>query len=104
MTAPEIPPGSAIVTPNEMLREIQATHQEVRDLRGLVESVVKPVADHEGRIRELEQQPDNTEVVGEVQDHETRLRALEQWRWSVAGLAAVLGGGGGALITKLMGG
>lgn len=37
-------------------------------------------------------------------DHETRIRALETARWKLAGFAAALGGAGGGVIFKLLGG
>ncbi|MGC4942146.1 hypothetical protein [Kribbella sp. DT2] len=57
-------------------------------------------ADHEGRIRALEQ--DNTP--GGHQDHEGRIRRLERAVWISAGLAAAGGGVVGQLVAPLIGG
>ena len=57
------------------------------------------VTDHESRIRVLEDHDDPRTT-----DHETRIRSLEQAKWILAGFAAALGGGSGAVISKLLGG
>lgn len=100
----EVPPGSAVITPAEMYREMQATHLAVTDMRGELREVMKVIPDHEERLRVLEQRETGGEVVEEVQDHEARLRSLERARWLIAGFAA--GGGGlvGSVVTKLLGG
>lgn len=62
-------------------------------------------ADHEGRIRLLEERSGKLDVIeGRLQsgvttftDHETRLRGLEQFRWKQAGAYAVVGIIGGIL-------
>lgn len=62
-------------------------------------------ADHEGRIRLLEEKSGKVDVIeGRLSsgattfaDHETRLRGLEQFRWKQAGAYAVVGIVGGAL-------
>lgn len=38
-----------------------------------------------------------------VADHEVRIRLLEQSKWKLAGLAIALGGGAGGAIAKLLG-
>lgn len=100
----DVPPGSAIVTPAEMYREMQAIHQGVVEIRGQLREVARVIPDHEERLRALEKREDSTEVLGDVQDHEARLRSLERARWLIAGFAA--GGGGlvGSIVTKLLGG
>jgi hypothetical protein len=44
----------------------------------------------------------DTVLSGQV-DHESRIRNLEQVRWALAGAAALLGAGGGTLLSKLVG-
>lgn len=100
----DIPPGSAVITPAEMYREMQATHQAVTELRGELRDVMRVIPDHETRLRALEQREDSGEVVTDVQDHESRLRSLERARWLIAGFAAGGGGVVGSIVTKLMGG
>lgn len=99
-----VPPGSAVITPNEMLNEIRQIHSEIRDLRAPIEKLADVVPDHEHRIRKLEERADGGEVATDVQDHETRIRGLERARWLVAGFAAGGGGAVGAVVTKLLGG
>ncbi len=55
-------------------------------------------ADHEGRIRSLEQ--DNTP--GGHSDHETRIRRLERSVWIAAGAAAAGGGILGSIVGPLL--
>ena len=57
------------------------------------------VTDHETRIRVLEDHVDPRTA-----DHETRIRSLEQAKWVLAGFAAALGGGAGAVASKILGG
>lgn len=40
----------------------------------------------------------------ELGDHEVRLRAVEKKLWTASGLAAVLGGGGAAFLSRILGG
>lgn len=62
-------------------------------------------ADHEGRIRLLEERSGKLDVIeGRLQsgvttfsDHESRLRGLEQFRWKQAGAYATVGIVGGLL-------
>lgn len=37
-------------------------------------------------------------------DHEARIRVLEKKVWAASGLAALLGGGGAAFVSNLLGG
>lgn len=99
-----IPPGSAVITPNDMLNEIRQIHMEIRDLRGPIEKLADVVPDHENRIRRLEERDDAGEVTADVADHENRIRGLERARWLIAGFAAGGGGAVGAIVTKLLGG
>jgi hypothetical protein len=70
-----IPPGSVVITPTELYKEMQLTHQAVTEMRGDLKKV--------------------TEV---MPDHETRIRALERRIWLAAGVAA----GAAAGITKAL--
>lgn len=56
-------------------------------------------ADHEGRIRALEE--DN--VRGGHHDHESRIRRLERSAWLLAGAAAAGGGVVGSIVGPLLG-
>jgi hypothetical protein len=84
MTAPEmpfqLPPGSAVVSPEEMYREIRATHDTVTRI-------------------ELSLQL----VPAELKDHEARLRTLERWTWRATGIATVLAGAVGTAAGLLSG-
>jgi DNA-binding ferritin-like protein len=57
------------------------------------------VTDHESRIRVLEDHNDPATA-----DHESRIRSLESAKWMLAGFAAALGGGAGAIASKIIGG
>lgn len=96
-----IPPGSAVVTPTEMLGSINNLAREVHSLQGPIERVGKVLDDHETRIRDLEQREDGS---GDVADLELRVRDLERWRWSVGSLLTIGGGVVGAIVSKWTGG
>lgn len=102
----DVPPGSAITTPNEMLAEIRAVHRGVEaiggDLKRLAGHVEQVLPDHEERLRKLEKA--QGDVDKDVPDHEERIRTLERWRWGLAGVVGPISGGIGAAITKLIGG
>ncbi len=98
----QIPPGSAVITPNEMLAEIRQIHAELREMRAPIDKLADIVPDHEARIRKLEEHADGGEVATDVADHETRIRGLERARWLIAGFAAGGGGAVGAIVTKLL--
>jgi len=98
----DVPPGSAITTPNEMLAEIRAVHKGVEEISGDVKRLAEILPDHEDRIRVLEKA--QADVEKDVPDHEDRIRTLERWRWGLAGIVGPISGGVGAAITKLIGG
>lgn len=108
MTDYVIPPGSAVVTPNQMLDTLHALTREVHALRAPIERIERladtTIPDHEARLRALEQRADGGEVATDVQDHENRIRGLERARWLIAGFAAGGGGAVGAVVTNLLGG
>lgn len=85
-----IPDGSVIITPTEMYREQQATHQAVRDVSGKLDSAL---SDHARRM-------DGTDK--DIADHETRIRGLEKWRWGAGGVVAVVSVGASGLIGYVM--
>lgn len=90
MTQP--PPDNAVVIPlSQIYDKVVEIGADVRDLKGTlapqVAEIKADVADHEARIRVVEQRPDPT-------DHETRIRVMEQRRfvppsalWSAVGVA-----------------
>lgn len=79
-----VPEGSIIITPAQMYESIQKDIGEIKagqsDLKVALSSVPATVA-----------------------DHETRLRALERFKYLMIGAAAAIGGGSGALVSKLLG-
>lgn len=84
-----IPEGSVVITPTEVYREVQATHQAVQQLLGKLDTFVGTQADHESRLRTLETaMPDNAE---------TRLRHLEARIAMYSGASGVLGVAAGYL-------
>lgn len=80
-----IPDGSAVITPNQQYAELQA-------LRRSVDALVSTV------------DPALSDLRADVLDHETRLRSVERKVWMAAGFAAAVGGVGGGLLSKLLGG
>lgn len=64
-----------------------------------LDHALQSTADHESRIRVLEDHIDPR-----ILDHESRVRSLEQAKWILAGFAAALGGGAGAVMSKILGG
>jgi hypothetical protein len=112
MTGAAIPEGSVVITPIEMYREMQATHQAVRDVSGKLDGALeahtrrlddhdKDFADHEERIRHVEQVGATKKDVEAVKKD---VEALQRWRWRSAGIAsavsAVSAAGGTALIMR----
>lgn len=112
MTGAAIPEGSVVITPIEMYREMQATHQAVRDVSGKLDGALeahahrlddhdKVLTDHEGRIRHGEQAGATKKDVEVVKKD---VEALQRWRWRSAGIAsavsAVGAAGGTALIMR----
>lgn len=79
------PPGSAIVTPNDMLSEIRALRRAVDVLTTKVD-------------------PALADVRHDVDDHETRIRAVERRVWIAAGTALAGGAGLSQAISALLGG
>jgi hypothetical protein len=77
----EIPPGSVVITPTELYKEMQGIDQKLDEVR----VDLKP-------------------VLAAIPDHESRLRALERRMWIASGVAAVLGGGLGKMISAWTGG
>jgi hypothetical protein len=66
----------------------------------VVRDLIREVSDLRGDIRALTARIDERLDSGgkQIEDHEDRLRLLEQWRWKMAGGAAIAGAlaGGGA--------
>src|SRR5262245_31917480 len=98
-----LPPGSAVITPNQMYAEMQEIGRKVDHLADIVDpSLARLAAD----ITEVEKQ-----IVAVVAERKTehavfdrRIVALEHWRWFVVGAAAGLGSVGGYALTTLLGG
>lgn len=81
MTTP-IPPGSAVVTPNDMLNEIRGLRHDVSDLSGKVDRAFQ--ADETAKADVQELRGELTEVKIEV----AQLRG--RWQYAI-GACAVLG-------------
>lgn len=81
---------AVVVTPEEMYRLLSRIDQTVTRISHAVDSLDDRVADHEARLRVIEQREDLSRRVGEI---ETHLRSVQQRVWafpSLAGLAAVI--------------
>lgn len=83
-----VPDGSVIVTPAQMFAELREMHDEIRQLRNVVDPAIRDlntdILDHEQRIRVIEAKPDVTD------DVEQRIRSLEANRWKLAGGIAIV--------------
>lgn len=75
---------------------------DVKAVLGRMDAYEGSKADHEARIRAVES-IGLPGLVGRVAGLEMRVTQLEQWRWKIAGAAAVIGGTGGGIITWLTG-
>jgi hypothetical protein len=106
MTSTSIPEGSVVITPIEMYREMQATHQAVRDVSGKLDGALeaharrlddhdRDVADHESRLRPLDG------LDKKVADQEGRIRSVETRVWQAVGATTILSAAAGALVTYL---
>ena len=81
---------AVVVTPEEMYRLLSRIDTTVTRISHAVDSLDDRVADHEARLRVIEQREDLSRRVG---DMESQLRAIQQRVWafpSLAGLAAVV--------------
>ena len=81
---------AVVVTPEEMYRLLSRIDQTVTRISHAVDSLDDRVADHEARLRVIEQREDLSRRVGEI---ETHLRAVQSRVWafpSLAGVAAVI--------------
>lgn len=67
----QIPDGSVIVTPTQMYSEIQAANSKIDHLTAILDPAVQ-------------------DMRHDIADHESRIRTLEQWRWKAAGVAATV--------------
>lgn len=67
MTAPpSIPDGSVIITPNQVYDEVRATREAVGELTRKLDGIPGQVADHEKRLRALEERriPHSSVTIG----------------------------------------
>jgi hypothetical protein len=74
-----LPPGSAVITPNQMYGEL---HEIGRKLDRLTAVVDPALAELRKDLGETDRQATLLEA---------RLRVIENWRWFVLGMAAVIG-------------
>ena len=81
---------AVVVTPEEMYRLLTRIDSTVTRISQAVDSLDDRVADHEARLRVIEQREDLSRRVADI---ETRLHAVQSRIWafpSLAGLAAVI--------------
>ncbi|GGM76850.1 hypothetical protein GCM10012275_54390 [Longimycelium tulufanense] len=76
------PPGSVVITPDELFSRIDVVRDELREMR----SDVRALSSEVRRLADLD----------------NRVRALEQFRWRTVGAAAALGSIGGAGLISLL--
>lgn len=110
----QIPEGSVVITPIEMYREMQATHQAVRDVSGKLDGALeahahrlddhdKVLTDHEGRIRYGEQTGASKKDVETLEkEHAPRITSLERRFWIGAGVSLAASSGIATLIARAM--
>lgn len=116
MTGAAIPEGSVVITPIEMYREMQATHQAVRDVSGKLDGALeahahrledhdKILSDHEGRIRHDEQVGATKRDVETLErKHAPRITSLERKFWIGAGASLAASSGIATLIAHAFAG
>ncbi len=116
MTGATIPEGSVVITPTEMYKEMIATHQAVRDVSTKLDGALadhgrrldgldKNMADHEGRLRHVEQTGATAADVEALEkEHAPRIQSLERRFWVGVGAATILSPAAAALMTKLISG
>ena len=81
---------AVVVTPEEMYRLLTRIDTTVTRISHAVDSLDDRVADHEARLRVIEQREDLSRRVGDI---ESRLQSVQSRIWafpSLAGLAAVI--------------
>lgn len=84
MTGPgsEIPPGSVVITPQDMWDAIGRIEKTTEDIRATIAPQVGDLrSDHDDLKRELS---------AVQKDHETRIRAVEKANWKQAGIYAAI--------------
>lgn len=111
MTGASIPEGSVVITPIEMYREMQATHQAVRDVSGKLDGALeahtrrlddhdKDLLDHEKRVRHMEQAGATKK---DVEALAPRVQTLERKVWAASGAVGLIVGGASVAATLLAG-
>ena len=75
----QIPAGSAVITPNQMLAELHDVGRKVDHLASILDPAL-------AELRKNVVEADKTLAV-----LDGRMRVLENWRWFVLGISAVLG-------------
>jgi hypothetical protein len=99
----DLPPGSVIITPNQMYAEMQDIGRKVDHLADIVDPAIAQLRTD---ITEVEKHVAviTAERKAAVEALDRRIRGLENWRWFVLGIAAVFGPAGGYALTVLFGG
>jgi predicted RNase H-like nuclease (RuvC/YqgF family) len=93
-----IPEGSVVITPIEVYREVQATHQAVQQLLGKLDTFVGTQSDHETRLRKVDDLPRQVEELKtDSEEHDKRIGHLETRMAMYAGASGVLGTAAGYL-------
>lgn len=87
-----IPDGSAIITPNEMYKEMQGIAKNVDRLATILDPSLAQL------------RADVVEIRTAAAAQESRVRALENWRWFVLGVAALVSPVAGLVLARLYGG
>lgn len=96
----EIPPGSVVITPQDMWDSVKNIETVVTEIRStLAPQVADLRADHEELRRAVETQRVEAEKQLEdvKKDHEARLRVVERANWKLAGIFAALSVASGAV-------
>jgi len=75
----QVPPGSAIITPNQMLAELHEVGRKVDRLTAVIDPAL-------AQLRADQAETDKRAVLLDA-----RVRVLENWRWFVLGAAGVIG-------------
>lgn len=91
-----IPDGSVVITPNQQYAELQALRLSVTESMGSLTAAVTALTENVSKQAGDERRT--------LDDHETRIRSVERKVWMAAGFAAAIGGVGGGLLSRMLGG
>jgi len=95
-----VAPGSIVITPSDMYKEMQEVARQVARLTTIVDPALQQLRDEIHAIR-AEKAVEHAKQDSEHERTAGRVSRLENWRWFLIGVATVWGPTGGYLLTVL---